>query len=72
MIHTKIVAGKVMVGSLICVINYEVKATTYPTAKRELLGLLTLTLAFLTTKGLQHIWQIKFDSMQRITDVYLM
>jgi hypothetical protein len=69
---TKIAAGNLMGGRLICVTNYEVRATTYPTAKPESLGLSMLTLAFLTTKGLQHIWQIKFDSMQKVTDVYLM
>ena len=62
-----------MGGTLTIITNAEVKATTYPTQKPTLLlEQLTWTLAFLTTKELQHIWQIKFDSTLNVMDVFIM
>jgi hypothetical protein len=64
---------KVTVGSLIYAISLvESPQTMYPTQKQHVSGQLMLTLAYLTTKGIQHIWQIKLDNMARVTGVYLM
>jgi hypothetical protein len=73
MIFTQIVGGILMGGSLICVINKQVSQTIYLTRSPALsLERLTLTLAFLTTEGIQHIWQISLDSTGKIMDAYLM
>jgi hypothetical protein len=73
MIHTQIASVKVMDGLLTIIINAEVKAITSQTQKPTLLlEQLTWTLAFLTTKELQHIWQIKFDSTLNVKDVFIM
>jgi drug/metabolite transporter superfamily protein YnfA len=72
MILTQVVAGEVMGGWLICAINRQVSQTTYLTPRLVSLELLTLTLAFLTTEGIQHIWQISLDSTGKIMDAYLM
>jgi hypothetical protein len=73
MIHTQRVLVSQTGGLLICVINRQASPTTYLTQKENLLSeQLTLTLAFLTTKGIQHIWQINLDYTPKITGVYLM
>ena len=73
MILTQVVAGEVTGGWLICVINRQVSQTIYLTRSPTVsLELLTLTLAFLTTEGIQHIWQISLDSTGKIMDAYLM
>jgi hypothetical protein len=50
----------------------ESRPTMFPKRKRAASAQLMLTLAFLTTKGIQHIWQISLDSTGKLTDVYLM
>jgi len=73
MILTQVVAGAATGGWLICVINRQVSQTIYLTRSPTVsLELLTLTLAFLTTEGIQHIWQISLDSTGKIMDAYLM
>jgi hypothetical protein len=73
MILTEIASAKVMGGLLTVITNAEVKAITYPTRQPILLlEQLTLTLAFLTTNELQHIWQIRLDSTLNVMDVFIM
>jgi hypothetical protein len=73
MILTEIASAKVMGGLLTIITNAEVKAITYPTRQPTLLlEQLTLTLAFLTTNELQHIWQIRLDSTLNVMDVFIM
>jgi hypothetical protein len=72
MIFTQVVAGGVMGGWLICAINRQVSPTIYQRQRLVWLEQLTLTLAFLTTEGIQHIWQINLDSTGKIMDAYLM
>jgi hypothetical protein len=64
---------QVMGGLLIygtCLV--ESRPTISLTRKRRACAQLMLTLAFLTTEGIQHIWQISLDSTGKLTDVYLM
>ena len=61
-----------MGGWLICVINRQVDPIIYLTKRQVSYELLTLTLAYLTTEGIQHIWQISLDSTGKIMDAYLM
>jgi hypothetical protein len=46
--------------------------TITQTQKQDALGQSTLLLGYLTTKGFQHLWQIKFDYTGKATAESLM
>jgi hypothetical protein len=62
-------AGKLMDGSVIVSIHLENPITTHDLTEKYARS--TLTLAYLTNKGLVMIWQISFDSQQKKISVYL-
>jgi hypothetical protein len=61
MIASQSVCVNLMGGLVMLDIAHE-RATTTP-MQQDACEQLILTLGFLTTKGFQHIWQIKFDHM---------
>jgi hypothetical protein len=73
MIASQAVCVQAMGGLAMINIHYE-KATTIPMLRMDRIVLepLILTLGFLTTKGFQHIWQIKLDNMGRIMGALVM
>jgi hypothetical protein len=62
-------AGKLMGGSAIISTHLENPITTQDLTEKFARS--TLTLAYLTNKGLVMIWQISFDSQQKKISVYL-
>jgi hypothetical protein len=62
-------AGKLMDGSGIVSIHLENPIITHDLTEKFARS--TLTLAYLTNKGLVMIWQISFDSQQKKISVYL-
>jgi hypothetical protein len=62
-------AGKLMAGSAIVSIHLENPITTHDLTEKYARS--TLTLAYLTNKGLVMIWQISFDSQLKKISVYL-
>jgi hypothetical protein len=62
-------AGKLMDGSAIVSTHLENPITTQDLTEKFARS--TLTLAYLTNKGLVMIWQISFDSQQKKISVYL-
>jgi hypothetical protein len=64
---------KVMDGLLLWHIYQEqVSPTTTLMPKQDALEQSTLLLGYLTTKGFQRIWQIRFDCMGKLKGVSLM
>jgi hypothetical protein len=61
MIPSQSVAVNLMGGLVMLDIAHEKAITTQ--MQQDVFEQLILTLGFLTTKGFQHIWQIKFDPM---------
>jgi hypothetical protein len=61
MIPSQGVAVNLMGGLVMLDIAHEKAITTQ--MQQDVFEQLILTLGFLTTKGFQHIWQIKFDPM---------
>jgi HKD family nuclease len=64
-----IAAGKLMDGSVILSINQENPTITQDLTEKY--AHWTLTLAFLTNKGLVMLWQISYDWQQKKISVYL-